>query len=66
MPNRPHCLITRRTGLSEIDVINGAVKRNGHRVGVPVPVNATLTALIKAAERTWTDPISAKDLSWPG
>lgn len=52
--------------VSEIDVINGAVKRNGHRVGVPVPVNATLTALIKAAERTWTDPISAKDPSWPG
>jgi 2-dehydropantoate 2-reductase len=39
--------------VSEIDVINGAVKRHGHRVGVPVPVNATLTALIKAVERTW-------------
>jgi len=39
--------------VSEIDVINGAVKRHGDRVGVPVPVNATLTALIKAVERTW-------------
>jgi 2-dehydropantoate 2-reductase len=39
--------------VSEIDVINGAVKRHGDRVGVPVPVNATLTALINAIERTW-------------
>lgn len=39
--------------LSEIDVINGAVPRQGARVGVAAPVNATLTALIKAIERQW-------------
>lgn len=40
--------------VSEIDVINGAVPRQGARVGVPAPVNATLTALVKAVERQWT------------
>ncbi len=39
--------------VSEIDVINGAVPRQGARVGVAAPVNATLTAVIKAIERQW-------------
>ncbi|BCP39253.1 2-dehydropantoate 2-reductase [Mycobacterium intracellulare M.i.198] len=39
--------------VSEIEVINGAVPRQGARVGVAAPVNATLTALIKAIERQW-------------
>jgi 2-dehydropantoate 2-reductase len=39
--------------VSEIDVINGAVTRYADRVEVPAPVNATLTALIKAVERSW-------------
>jgi 2-dehydropantoate 2-reductase len=39
--------------VSEIDVINGAVPRHGARVGVAAPVNATLTALVKAVERHW-------------
>ncbi len=39
--------------VSEIDVINGAVVRQAGRVGVPAPVNATLTALVKAVERQW-------------
>lgn len=39
--------------VSEIDVINGAVIRYADRVKVPAPVNATLTALIKAVERNW-------------
>jgi 2-dehydropantoate 2-reductase len=40
--------------VSEIDVINGAVPRQGARVGVEAPVNATLTALVKAVERQWS------------
>ncbi|WP_019685128.1 ketopantoate reductase family protein, partial [Mycobacterium avium] len=32
--------------VSEIDVINGAVPRQGARVGVDAPVNATLTAVV--------------------
>ncbi|MDP7722528.1 ketopantoate reductase family protein [Mycobacterium sp. TY814] len=39
--------------VSEIDVINGAVPRQGARVGVDAPVNATLTALVKTIERGW-------------
>lgn len=40
--------------ISEIDVINGAVPRQGARVGVETPVNATLTALVKTVERLWS------------
>ena len=40
--------------VSEIDVINGAVPRQGARVGVDAPVNATLTALVKAIENRWS------------
>jgi 2-dehydropantoate 2-reductase len=39
--------------VSEIDVINGAVPRQGARVGVDAPVNATLTALVKTIEKRW-------------
>lgn len=39
--------------VSEIDVINGAVVRQAERVGVPVPVNTTLTALVRFIERQW-------------
>jgi 2-dehydropantoate 2-reductase len=40
--------------VSEIDVINGAVPRQGARVGVEAPVNATLTAVVKAIEQHWS------------
>jgi ketopantoate reductase len=40
--------------VSEIDIINGAVPRQGARVGVAAPVNATLTAVIKSVERRWS------------
>ncbi len=39
--------------VSEIDVINGAVPRQGAKVGVAAPVNATLVAVIKTIERRW-------------
>jgi 2-dehydropantoate 2-reductase len=35
---------------SEIDVINGAIPREGARVGVATPVNTTVVALVKARE----------------
>jgi 2-dehydropantoate 2-reductase len=41
-------LMARR--VSEIDVINGSIPRVGRQVGVPAPVNATVTALVKARE----------------
>ena len=36
---------------SEIDFINGAIAREGAELGIPVPVNATLTRLIRALEK---------------
>ncbi len=35
---------------SEIDVINGSIPREGAKVGVATPVNATVVALVKARE----------------
>ncbi|MDB5845295.1 MAG: ketopantoate reductase, partial [Polaromonas sp.] len=37
--------------VTEIDYINGAVVRQGDKVGVPTPVNRTLVACIKGIER---------------
>jgi 2-dehydropantoate 2-reductase len=38
---------------TEIDVINGAVVREGAKVGIPTPVNQSLVRLIKAIEATY-------------
>lgn len=35
----------------EIDALNGAIVRLAHEKGIPVPVNETITALIKAKEK---------------
>ncbi len=40
-----------RNRLSEIDFINGAIVREAAQAGVAVPVNATVTRLIKALEK---------------
>ncbi len=40
-----------RGSVTEIDWINGAVVREGRRLGVPTPVNDTLVACIKGLER---------------
>lgn len=41
--------------ITEVDFINGSVVRWGQRLGVPTPVNATLTACIKGIERAMSD-----------
>ena len=38
---------------TEIDFINGAIVTEGKKKGLPVPVNETLTNLIKAVEQTY-------------
>jgi len=38
---------------SEIEVMNGAIVREAARTGTPVPVNATITRVIRAIEGTW-------------
>jgi 2-dehydropantoate 2-reductase len=35
---------------TEVETINGAVMREGERLGVPTPVNATLYRMVKAVE----------------
>jgi len=37
--------------ITEVDYINGAVVRQGLKVGVPTPINQTLLACVKGAER---------------
>jgi 2-dehydropantoate 2-reductase len=39
---------------TEIDAINGKIVERGRAVDVPTPINATLTALVRALERNLT------------
>lgn len=48
---------------TEIDVINGAVVRKGAETGIPTPVNALLTQLVKALEATASRRIAVTDSS---
>ena len=36
--------------LTEIDAINGAIVERGEKMGIPTPVNRTLTGLVKVIE----------------
>ncbi len=55
IPNaRPSMLLDHMAGRRcEIDVINGAIPRDGARLGVPTPVNDVVCALIRAKETTF-------------
>lgn len=44
---------------SEIDFMNGAIVREAAELGIPVPVNAAVTRLVKAIERFRADPPGA-------
>ena len=39
---------------TEIDFLNGGIARFGRGLGVPTPLNDTITALIKGVEASWT------------
>lgn len=53
-PNRSSMLSDVLRGVpTEIDVINGAIVREGTRLGVPTPVNQVLVWLIKAIEASY-------------
>jgi 2-dehydropantoate 2-reductase len=39
---------------TEIDFLNGGIGRFGRELGVPTPLNDTITALIKGVEDSWT------------
>lgn len=48
---KPSVLLDIEAGrLSEIGVINGAVEREARKIGATAPVNATITALVRALE----------------
>lgn len=48
---RPSMLLDLIAGrASEIDVINGAIPREGRRLDVPTPINDTISALVRAKE----------------
>lgn len=48
---RPSVLLDLKAGRpTEIDVINGAIPREGHAVGIATPANAAVTAIVKALE----------------
>ena len=38
---------------TEIDLINGAVVREGKKVGVPTPVNEVIVNIVKVKERKY-------------
>jgi len=53
---RPSMLLDHLAGRrSEIDVINGAIPREGARVGVATPVNRTLVDVVHLRERTFPE-----------
>jgi len=55
---RPSMLLDVLAGRpSEIDVINGAMAPLAQELGVPVPVNTALTALVRAIEHAGTAPL---------
>ena len=43
--------------VTEVDFINGAIVREGNRLGIPTPVNRSLTLLIQAIQETYKDRI---------
>ncbi|MEE4351880.1 MAG: 2-dehydropantoate 2-reductase [Desulfatiglans sp.] len=42
-----------RQGTTEVDYINGAIVREGEKLGLPTPVNQTLTSLVRAIQETY-------------
>lgn len=43
----------RSNRLTEVDSLTGAVVREAHRLGVPVPIHETMYRLVKALEQSW-------------
>jgi len=44
--------------ITEIDFINGAVVREGKAMGIPTPVNLTLTSLVQVIQKTYDERIA--------
>jgi 2-dehydropantoate 2-reductase len=46
--------------LTEIEMINGAIVRDGEKLGIPTPVNRTLTYLVQGIQETYKERVHAK------
>jgi 2-dehydropantoate 2-reductase len=42
---------------TEIEMINGSVAREGEGLGIPTPVNKTLTSLVQGIEETYRERV---------
>jgi 2-dehydropantoate 2-reductase len=42
---------------TEVDAINGAIVQEGEALGIPTPVNRTLTSLVHAIQETYHERI---------
>ena len=42
---------------TEVDFINGAIVREGERLGIPTPINQTLTFIVKTIQETYPERI---------
>lgn len=40
-------------GINALAAINGAIVREGAALGIPTPVNSTLTSLVQAIQETY-------------
>jgi 2-dehydropantoate 2-reductase len=45
--------------MTEIDAINGAIVREGQKLGIPTPVNRTLTSLVQGIQETYGESLSS-------
>ena len=43
--------------ITEVEMINGAIVREGDKLGIPTPVNRTLTNLVKAIQETYQERV---------
>jgi 2-dehydropantoate 2-reductase len=46
--------------ITEVDFINGAIVREGERLGIPTPINFTLTCLVQTIQETYGERIAEK------
>lgn len=53
--DRPCCRTSLVAERPEVEVINGAVVRSAEELGVDVPLNRAMVALINGLERAWID-----------
>ncbi|MBW1913185.1 MAG: hypothetical protein JRI43_08550 [Deltaproteobacteria bacterium] len=43
--------------ITEVDFINGAIVREGKTMGIPTPVNHTLTSLVQSIQESYQERV---------